>query len=391
MDRNWAFINHEYLPIVNTRFGLLVSPKGRNLNQVTKLDIHLFGRVHITEEGRKITSFPTAKCRSLLAFLALHPGSGHPRELLGEFLWPEASEDVARTRLNVTLHLLKKHLESENSSLTDHIESDRDGIRLNPVGIRIDFADFIEASLRAERTADEEERRAAWQQISLLYAGPLATGLNEPFLEPWRVSARQTYVEAVLNLATEARLQHGLNTALKFFHQALRVEGANAEIYSAMTNWFAQASPNVDDAKASADAIAKSLRKAILRTGLPGVFPERAICSVLDAGNVAPTILGEICAHEEALHLKGQPRAAFASPRVAIAVARKLQEVVPDAQSVVRTREVTLADLPDWPTPEVEGLPNRAILVDEVSAMLLATEESKAQLKRVSDEFFAVA
>lgn len=391
MDRLWVYMSHEKRPIVNTRFGLVTSPKGRNLNQVPTVDIHLFGRVHVTEKGRKITSFPTAKCRSLLAFLALHPGSGHPRELLGEFLWPEASEDVARTRLNVTLHLLKKHLESENSSLTDHIESDREGIRLNPEGIRIDYADFIEASLQAERTTDEEERRAAWQQISLLYAGPLATGLNEPFLEPWRVSARQTYVEAVLNLATDARLQHGLNTALKFFHQALRVEGANAEIYSAMTNWFSQTSQTVDDAKASADAIAKSLRKAILRTGLPGVFPERAICSVLDAGNVAPAILGDVCAYEEALHLKGQPRAAFASPRVAIAVARKLQEVVPGAQSVVRTREVTLADLPDWPTPDVEGLPNRAILVDEVSAMLLANEESQAQLKRVSEEFFAVA
>lgn len=361
------------------------------MKQVPTVDIHLFGRVHVTEEGRKITSFPTAKCRSLLAFLALHPGSGHPRELLGEFLWPEASEDVARTRLNVTLHLLKKHLEGENSSLADQIESDRDGIRLDPTGVLIDFAQFTEASLRAEHTTDEDERKVAWQEITLLYTGRLATGLNEPFLEPWRVSARQTYVEAVLNLATEARLVHGLNTALKFFHQALRVEGANAEIYSAMTNWFAQTSQTVDDAKASANAIAKSLRKAILRTGLPGVFPERAICSVLDTGNVTANMLGEVCAHEEALHMTGQPRAAFASPRVAIAVARKLQEMAPDAQSVVRTREVTLADLPEWPVPTVEGLPARAILVDEVSAMLLASEGESPTLKRVSDEFFALA
>jgi hypothetical protein len=65
--------------------------------------------------------------------------------------------------------------------------------------------------------------------------------------------------------------------------------------------------------------------------------------------------------------------------------------MAPDAQSVVRTREVTLADLPEWPVPTVEGLPARAILVDEVSAMLLASEGESPTLKRVSDEFFALA
>jgi hypothetical protein len=52
---------------------------------------------------------------------------------------------------------------------------------------------------------------------------------------------------------------------------------------------------------------------------------------------------------------------------------------------------VTLADLPEWPVPTVEGLPARAILVDEVSAMLLASEGESPTLKRVSDEFFALA
>src|SRR5437763_61188 len=51
--------------------------------------------------------FPTRKVAALLAYLAYHDDREHPREVLGELLWPDAAPEVGRRNLRVALSMLR--------------------------------------------------------------------------------------------------------------------------------------------------------------------------------------------------------------------------------------------------------------------------------------------
>ena len=74
------------------------------------LKLHLLGPFHVVYKGETITDFRTDKARALLAYLALAADRPHRREALATLFWPEASPEMARRNLRVSLHRLRDAL-----------------------------------------------------------------------------------------------------------------------------------------------------------------------------------------------------------------------------------------------------------------------------------------
>ena len=73
-----------------------------------KLTLALFGSLQITLDGEPITARLWAKPQALLAYLAVQADVPHRREHLAGLLWPEQSDDAARTSLRQALRQLNQ-------------------------------------------------------------------------------------------------------------------------------------------------------------------------------------------------------------------------------------------------------------------------------------------
>ena len=73
------------------------------------LRIRLVGELRVELDGRPLDAMASGRARSLLAWLAYHPGL-HPRSRVASVFWPEGLESSARASLRTTLALLRRGL-----------------------------------------------------------------------------------------------------------------------------------------------------------------------------------------------------------------------------------------------------------------------------------------
>jgi DNA-binding SARP family transcriptional activator len=74
------------------------------------LEIRLLGRFDVRRDSAPL-DIPSRPAQSLLAYLALHPGTPHRREKLAGLFWPDAAEANARSNLRAALWRIRKSLE----------------------------------------------------------------------------------------------------------------------------------------------------------------------------------------------------------------------------------------------------------------------------------------
>jgi DNA-binding SARP family transcriptional activator len=79
------------------------------------LEVNLLGQFEVLQDGRRLT-IPTRNAQSLFAYFILNAGQAHRREQLAGLLWPDSSEDNARSNLRHELWRLRKALEPEGQS-----------------------------------------------------------------------------------------------------------------------------------------------------------------------------------------------------------------------------------------------------------------------------------
>ena len=72
-------------------------------------EVRLLGQFEVLLDGKRL-AIPTRNAQSLLAYLALHSGVAFRREKLAGLLWPDSSEDNARSNLRHELWRLRKAL-----------------------------------------------------------------------------------------------------------------------------------------------------------------------------------------------------------------------------------------------------------------------------------------
>jgi len=149
------------------------------------LELRFLGNFDIRIDGEPI-NLPSRKAQSLLAYLVLNMGGKHRREKLAGLLWPDNSEDNARTKLRYALWKLRKTI-GDQYFLTDKIT-----IGFDP---NSDF--WLDCSILE---GDHPERLSIpkLRKMISLYEGELLPG----FYEDWVILERER-----LQASFEQRIQ----------------------------------------------------------------------------------------------------------------------------------------------------------------------------------------
>ena len=113
---------------------------------MTAFELNCFGGFRLTAHGRNVV-LPTAKARTMFAFLALRERRPVPRDTLMELFWGTRSERQARASLAGALSSIRKHVGVDGDSL---LTSTRYTVGLDHARLECDVLRF-ESLLRGRR------------------------------------------------------------------------------------------------------------------------------------------------------------------------------------------------------------------------------------------------
>src|SRR3954468_11465147 len=160
------------------------------------LRVLLLGELVVESSGRRVELSGSWRARSLLAWLALTPGS-HPRGDIAARFWPDVLDSSARTSLRNGLWALRRALGPDAAALV----ATRDRVGLEPGWLDTTaFAEHVEAG-------ELDEALALWR-------GELLAGLDEEWVHEYRDAHRERLSALLERMATEAEAAGDLAGAL---------------------------------------------------------------------------------------------------------------------------------------------------------------------------------
>ncbi|MCB0073121.1 MAG: winged helix-turn-helix domain-containing protein, partial [Caldilineaceae bacterium] len=145
------------------------------------LSINVLGPPTVTLDGQSIIGSAYAKAWALLVYLAYASDHPHRRETLAGLLWPDQSDEQARTNLRQALARLRQALDDANAT-PPHLFADRTSIQFNAAGnATVDVAKFT--TLLAACTAHDHRHAetcaacaARREEAVALYRGAFLEG-----------------------------------------------------------------------------------------------------------------------------------------------------------------------------------------------------------------------
>ncbi len=144
------------------------------------LEIRLLGQFDVRRDGTPV-DIPSRPAQSLLAYLALHPGTPQRREKLAGLFWPDAAEANARSNLRAALWRIRKSLEGGPPAEPGYLLVDEIALAFDP------RADFWLDAAALERRLDEGASAAELVEVVSVYRGELLPG----FYDEWVVLERE--------------------------------------------------------------------------------------------------------------------------------------------------------------------------------------------------------
>jgi pentatricopeptide repeat protein len=175
------------------------------------LAVRFLGQFEVMRDGSRL-AIPTRNAQSLFAYLVINTGKAHRREKLAGILWPDSSEENARSNLRHELWRLRKTLDIGGETL---FRIDDLTIAFNPDREYSLDIDILENPPLEGSTADELIRSLS------IYQGELLPG----FYEEWVFAERQR-----LHALFEAKIARLL--------EILQAEGRWSEIPDWGTRWI---------------------------------------------------------------------------------------------------------------------------------------------------------
>lgn len=158
------------------------------------ISVKLLGQFEVLHDG-KLVDIPTRNAQFLLAYLAMHTRQPQRREKLAGILWPDTSEENARSNLRHELWRLRKVLDGEHS----HISGNNLVLSFDPqCGYALDVDTLTEISVDSSSV---DELSAALS----VYQGELLPGLYDKWVLAEReqvFSAFETRCARLLELLT---------------------------------------------------------------------------------------------------------------------------------------------------------------------------------------------
>lgn len=166
------------------------------------LRIQLLGEFDATYNGVRVTAVNSPRLRALLAYLILHRGTPQPRQHLAFLLWPDSTEEQARTNLRNLVHLLRQALPDSDGCP----RSEGQVLLWEPcTPCTLDIVEF-EAAFRAGALTDAVD----------LYRGDLLPECYGDWIVPERERLRQLYLAALDTLAQQLEEARDYRAALGY-------------------------------------------------------------------------------------------------------------------------------------------------------------------------------
>lgn len=166
---------------------------------MASLSLSLLGGFRAERNSEPVTGFESNKVRALLAYMAVETGRPHQRSALAGVLWPDHSEELARTNLRHVLRQIRQTLPDQDGAPPLLLTSQQT-IQINPVtDLTLDvlqFAALIATSARCNHSIfnDCSDCIERYRQAAALYRGPFLAGFDlrdSDIFEEWIVRQRE--------------------------------------------------------------------------------------------------------------------------------------------------------------------------------------------------------
>jgi DNA-binding SARP family transcriptional activator len=209
------------------------------------LRLWLFGEVGLEWQGRPLEPISSRRARSLLAWLALHPGL-HPRSRVASVFWPDVLEESARMSLRTTLSTLRR--ECAPAAAVVIATRDRVGIGdSDDVWIDARAADELIAEGRLEEALELYER------------GDLLTDLDDDWVLEARDVQRRRLSQLLGMLGDAAEAAGDAGAAAGYARRQLEAEPLSEDIARTLLRRLAAAGDRAG-AVAAFEAFRRRLR-----------------------------------------------------------------------------------------------------------------------------------
>lgn len=174
------------------------------------------------------------KAQALLALAAMHGASGASRSRLVALLWPDHSDEDARSALRQCLHVLRRAL----GAAADGLDSEGDHIVLREAAFEVDVRRFEALAGRADI--------ASMQSAAGLYRGDFLDALDAGVeFTPWAEAERQRLRDVAQGLlARMSEHPDGLNgseAVIQFAYRLLANDPVHEGCYRALMRLYARA------------------------------------------------------------------------------------------------------------------------------------------------------
>ena len=164
------------------------------------LNVSVLGELSLEADGDPLDQIASHRARSLLGWLAIHPGL-HPRGRVAGVFWPDVLEESARSSLRTTLATVKRELGKSAAGLVT-ASRERVGIEPGPEAW-IDLQAFEQLVSRGEL-----------EEAAALCRGDLLADLDDDWVNEPREHHRHRLLGVLGQLAEEAERAGDLAAAL---------------------------------------------------------------------------------------------------------------------------------------------------------------------------------
>jgi DNA-binding SARP family transcriptional activator len=186
------------------------------------LSICLFANFSLKLDRTLLHSLNSSRLQALLAYLLLKSQEPQPRSRLAFLLWPDSSDQQARTNLRNLVHLLRQSLPDPDRYLDCRSQTIQ---WRNDSPYTLDVQQFEEAFNRA--VALKKQDQASAYQASLeeaihLYRGDLLPDCYSDWILPERERLHQAYLQALNQLITCLESQQDYRSAITYTQRLLQ-------------------------------------------------------------------------------------------------------------------------------------------------------------------------
>src|SRR5690242_19033948 len=189
------------------------------------LRIHAVGGLRVEVDGRDRTSPAHDRATSLLAWLALNPGT-HTRSLVASRFWPDVLDESARASLRSALWSLRRQLgEDANGALV----ATRDRVGLSD-DVWVDVAE-----------ADRLRSAGRLEEALALTDGELLSGFEDEWAYEARDEHRARTAALLEELAVQADSEEDRRRAIELSRRAAALEPLSEEVHRALMRRLAEA------------------------------------------------------------------------------------------------------------------------------------------------------